>query len=153
MIKDLVIDNSVSHCFCNPTQDEYKDLIKWLIDENRKFSSMLAVSQKLLNEYHDTSKHALSNTSLPALIDLLTREGRLNFISKKDIQSFSRKYITKSRRKKLKSNSEDHPHLITTFLSERKLAISEDDNLIHDLLNFPKHSASVGKSPSMINYR
>ncbi|MDY6785065.1 MAG: hypothetical protein SW833_21400 [Cyanobacteriota bacterium] len=74
MKKDIFIDNNIAKNFANPLDPEYKKLIKWLLTQNDAY---LVVSVKLLQEYKSTCANATSPTSIPLIIDRLTRDGRL----------------------------------------------------------------------------
>lgn len=152
--KDIFIDNNIAKNFSNPLDPEYKRLIEWLMKSNpnpQKYddNAYLVVSQKLEVEYKRTMGHAKSGTNINAIIDMLTRQGRLNQISNKQIKEFKQKYFTNKVKRKLTSNEEDREHIPVVLLSDRKYALTLDEKFTDDLLNF---TATVGKKPSDIPY-
>lgn len=154
-MKDLFIDNScVVQNFANPADAEYKQLIQWLLrhEENSPDNAYLVVSKKLLGEYIASSGGARSAENIVNIIDFLTKKGRLNSISNKDIKEFMRKKFTKKVEKKLRSNRKDHPHIAAVLLSERKMALTEDEGLWEDLLNFPGYDVLVDNRPENLPY-
>jgi hypothetical protein len=77
-MKDIFIDNNVASRFSNPLDPEYLILINWLKRFNKddiRNCAHLVVSKKLLHEYYASARYAKSNTSIPMIIDQLTREG------------------------------------------------------------------------------
>ena len=100
MKKDIFIDNSIASKFSNPQDKEYIKLTKWLLDynendiENKDNYAHLVVSKKLIGEYYRSAMGASSDTSIPVIIDRLTRQGRLNCISNQDIRDFQTYYFT-----------------------------------------------------------
>lgn len=155
-MKDIFIDNNIAKNFANPADEEYKRLIEWLqaFEEGSQDNAFLVVSRKLLMEYIRSSQNAaLDNTNIQVIIALLTRQGRLNSIINEDIKNFKAKHFTKAVEKRLRSNSEDRDHIPAVLLSERKMALTRDDNFLHDLLNFPGFSGvRVAKRPQDIPY-
>ena len=105
MKKDLFIDNNIAKNFCNPMDKEYIKLINLLLyfDENDRHNidnyAHLVGSQKLLNEYIGSAMNAISDTSIPAIIDRLTREGRLWHISNVQIKQFQQAHFSKKQKK------------------------------------------------------
>lgn len=153
--KDIFIDNNIAKNFANPLDPEYKKLILWLIKyipENPDKNAVLVVSNKLLVEYCRTSGNSFSATSIPAIINKLTREGRLQKISNQGIKEFQQKYFSKAIRRKLKSNQEDQEHIPVVLMSDRKYALTLDDKFTQDLLGFPGFTVTVGKKPTEIPY-
>ena len=154
-MKDLFIDNNVAKNFANPLDIEYKKLIKWLIKNDRQYpdnNAYLVVSNKLLGEYSSSSALSPSNTSMPVIIDMLTREGRLNKISNNMIKAFKRLYFSKVRQNKMRSNIKDRDHIPVVLLSHRKFALSIDRNFIHDLKLFTSYRVTVEKRPESLPY-
>ena len=91
MKHDIFIDNNIASKFANPADPEYKELIRWLMD-NHKLSegqdddrAYLVVSQKLIAEYIRSCRDASGSTSIPMIINKLTQEGRLVRISNQQI--------------------------------------------------------------------
>jgi hypothetical protein len=143
-MKDLLVDNTVAKNFSNPLDVHYKSLIQWLFD-----TGVLVVTQHLLVEYLRTARGAKSNTSMPALVDHLLREGRLKKFEKNELAGFTfRKRVQRS----LRSNSEDHDSIKAVMLSVRKLALSHDANLRYDVNNFPGYNARAERRPQDLPY-
>lgn len=144
MKKDIFIDNCAAVEFCNPPSQEYKDLISWLMKEG-----VLVVSNKLLQEYNRTMGSCAIYTNICVIISMLTTSGRLVKIPNSDL-----KKIDFSKKKKLRSNIEDHDHIKLVLLTERKIALTKDVNLTFDLTsNFPEYSVQVSSSPSDLTYK
>lgn len=155
MKKDIFVDNNIAKNFSNPLSNEYKYLIKWLIaydGKNLDSNAHLVVSNKLINEYWSSARMAKSSTSMPAIIDSLTKQGRLIKFSNKELNEFRSKFFKKRIVKSLRSNKKDWFHICLVLLSHRKLAITLDGNLIYDLVNFPGFQVNVAKSPSALDY-
>ena len=154
-MKDLFIDNNIAKNFSNPMDPEYKKLIRWLMnyeDAETSKNAFLVVSNKLLNEYNRSARDARSNTSIPVIIDKLTREGRLIKISNEEIKAFQRQYFTQKIKRKLTSNREDWDHLALVLLSVRKYGLSLDDALVNDLRDFPGFVVWIEKRPEDLPY-
>lgn len=155
MKRDIFIDNDVAKNFSNPADPEYKRLIVWLKTNNKThpdLSAFLVVSHKLIVEYIASTGQSPSNTCIPALIDLLSREGRLVRIEKKQLELFKRKHFKTRVKNSLLSNHKDHDHIPVVLLSDRKYALSLDNNFITDLLNFPGFTVRVEKRPEDLPY-
>ncbi|TKT94080.1 hypothetical protein [Dyadobacter frigoris] len=141
MRKDIFIDTNIIKNFTNPLDPEYKKLISWIRAEG-----VLVINQKLLIEYGRT------NQNIFVLINELTRNGRLIKFEKSDLDEVK---FSKVFEKKLKSNSEDWPHLKTIWLSERKIGIIIDLGLRQDVNNSPKRDGINPKAfsrPEHIDY-
>lgn len=162
-MKDIFIDNNIAKNFATPLDKNYKDLIDWLnnYDEEsvKKDSTVkdtfahLVVSQKLLKEYLDSSKNSSKPNAIPSLINRLIIQGRLIKKTKNEIEDFTNKHFTKTITRKLLSNEEDHCHIVTVLLSQRKICLTYDKNLTKDLDNFPGFNPIVKKRPEEINYK
>lgn len=156
-MKDLFIDSCVASKFARPIDPEFKALIRWLINydaNNPLDNAFLVVSNKLLKEYLASARSAYSNTSIPVIIDKLTREGRKVLISNREIEGFKLKYYSKRVcNKVLKSNNEDRDHIPVVLLSTRKYVLSFDNNFINDLTSFPGFTVRVAKRPELLPYR
>ena len=158
MKKDLFIDNNIAKNFSNPQDEEYIKLTKWLINfdssdnENKDNYAHLVVSNKLLKEYYRTSMNAVSDTAIPAIIDILTREGRLITISNQQIKDFKSTYYSKRVERNLRSNKEDREHIPLVLLSDRKFALLRDDNFKYDLEHFAGFTVRVEKRPEDLPY-
>jgi len=158
-MKDIFIDNNIAKNFANPMDKEYKKLIEWLLEYKEdeagnphEDNAFLAVSKKLIAEYGRSSRSAASGTNILLIIALFTQQGRLNAITNEQIKTFKQRYFTKALEKKMRCNSEDREHIPVVLLSERKMALSRDDNFIYDLENFPRFQAIVAKRPQDIPY-
>ena len=154
MKKDIFIDNNIASRFGNPMDKEYKKLVEWLVKkhENEEDNAYLAVSPKLIAEYNRSNIHPKSQTAIPILVTKLQRDGRLNFISNQDIKTFKAAFFTKKVVKKLLSNEEDREHIPVVLLSDRKIALTIDENFSKDLMNFAGFEAIVSSRPEEINY-
>lgn len=156
MRKDIFIDNNIACRFCNPLDSNLKDLITWLMaynDGNDEENAYLVVSKKLLNEYISSCREADGSTSIPVIINQLTRENRLIRISNEQIKDFQTKYFTKKVEKKLRSNNEDRNHIPVVLLSDRKYVLTNDTNFTYDLKNFPGFTVLVSNRPEEIPYK
>ena len=154
MKKDIFIDCNIASRFKNPMDPEYIKLIQWLMkyepeDENNAF---LVVSNKLLMEYGRSNREAYLGTNIHVIISKLTKEGRLSFISNPKIKVFKTEHFKPKILRKLKCNSEDREHIPVVLLSERKYALSIDDDFIFDLMNFPGYIARAEKRPENLPY-
>ncbi len=159
MKHDIFIDNNIASKFANPADPEYKALIQWLMDNHEIAQgaaddrAYLVVSQKLLAEYSRSCRDAAGITSIPMIVNKLTQEGRLVKISNLQIKNFKNQYFTKTVEKKLQSNSEDREHIPTVLLSDRKYALTYDDNFKYDLEHFPGFTVIVEKRPEDLPYK
>lgn len=158
MKKDIFIDNNIASKFSNPQDKEYIKLTKWLLDynstdiANKNNYAHLVVSKKLLGEYFRSNQNAQGSASIPVIIAQLQKEGRLTIITNDEIKTFQFTYYTKTAVRKFKSNNEDREHIPLVLLSERKFALSYDDNFIHDLKNFKGFEVTVEKRPENLKY-
>ena len=158
MKKDIFIDNNIATRFSNPQDKEYIKLTKWLMYydlddvENKDNYAHLVVSQKLLVEYCRSAYGSSSDTAIPAIIDKLTREDRLVKITKQEIADFKAAYFKPVVVRKLKSNNEDRDLIPVVLLSDRKFALTYDQNFTDDLEDFPGHTVRVEKRPENLPY-
>lgn len=155
MKRDIFIDNNIaSQYFSNPIDDEYKKLIEWLKIHNKNDDDAhLVVSPFLLREYYESNRYANSRTNIVQIIADMTKQDRLVNFSKKNIEAFQQEHFSKKVVKKLLSNAKDRNHIPTVLLSERKMALTEDENFIHDLINFSGFEVIVAKRPEELNYK
>lgn len=144
MRPDLFIDANVSGHITKPPNDRYRGLIDWLSEEG-----YLVVCRSLLNEYVDAVRGS-SLWTLPAIVDRLTRAGRLVRFGKRDIRSFR---IKERLLKKLLSNRSDHDYIKIVMMSDRNLALSRDNALRRDINDFPRYKARAYKDPGDFDYR
>lgn len=155
MKKDIFIDNNIAKNFSNPMDEEYKRLIRWLMTYdpgNSSVNAILVVSNKLLAEYNRTAMNATTGTNSHVIINKLMSEGRLVKISNPAIKEFKQKFFSKKTEKSLRSNKADHDHIPVVLLSDRKYALSLDDNFIYDLRHFPGFTVLVEKRPEKLPY-
>lgn len=155
MKKDIFIDTNIAKNFSNPMDVEYKNLIRWLMKyhpQNVIGNAYLMVSNKLLGEYSRSISSPTGGTNIWVIIDKLTREGRLIKTRNEDIKEFQRKHFTNKVVKALRSNKEDHDHIPVVLLSDRKYALSRDDDFIYDLVHFPGFKARAEKRPEKLPY-
>jgi hypothetical protein len=145
MYKDILIDNMIAKNFCNPISEDYKKIIRWL----QKDGSLVVCTQ-LLKEYSRSTAMCESPTNIWVIIEMQKREGRLNKIENSTIKAF---VFPKQIIKKLRSHNKDWCIIKTVLLSDRKIALCKEDDVIFDILNFPGYSCCVGKNPSLINYQ
>lgn len=158
MKKDLFIDNNIAKNFSNPQDKEYIKLTEWLLKfdsadvENKDNYAHLVVSQKLIGEYLRTSMAAFSDTAIPIIIDKMQREGRLILVSNQQIKDFKATHYTRRVERNLRSNKEDKEHIPLVLLSDRKYALSYDDNFTYDLKHFAGFILRVEKRPEDLPY-
>ena len=134
-MKDLFIDNNIAKNFANPMDQNYKILIQWLLDDysNRKNdAAYLVVSNKLLGEYFRSSRNCSKSTSIPVIIDRLLRENRILKISNKEMKEFYASKIKKRVANKFNCNSEDRDLIPVVLLSNRKFALTLDQNFANE---------------------
>lgn len=158
MKHDIFIDNNIASKFSNPADQEYKNLIRWLMDNHNLAQGQdddrayLVVSRKLIAEYGRSCQTASGATSIHVIINKLTQEGRLVFISNQNIKNFKNLYFTKVIERKFRSNQEDRDHIPVVLLSERKYALSYDKNFTYDLEHFPGFKVIVRSRPEDLQY-
>jgi len=141
-MKDLFVDTTCAHQFCNPINEDYKILLKWLSEEGT-----LIYNNQLLIEI------GRGNQTLFALINLLIQSGRAKKITSSELKNFE---FSKSQHKKFMCNKEDRIHLKTIILSDRKIAIVGDNNLRRDVNILPKYQGIkpvAVELPSEIDYK
>lgn len=159
MRRDIFIDNNIACRFSNPLDANMKELLAWLMDNHtiqegdEDDRAILVVSNKLLGEYCRSCGGAYGTTSIPVLINQLVQEGRLMKISNEQIKEFKHQYFTKKVVKHLQSNTEDRDHIPVVLLSERKLALTQDQKFAADLQSFPGFTVIVSNRPENISYK
>ncbi len=156
MKKDIFIDNNIaSQYFSNPIDEEYKNLIEWLLTHNEIVdeNAYLVVSPYLLREYHESNRNANSRTNIIKIVEELTKQERLILFSKKQIEGFQQKHYSNKILKRLLSNAKDRNHLPAVLLSDRKMALSEDSNFLSDLKEFSDFEIITAKRPENLNYK
>ena len=155
--KDIFIDNNIAKNFANPADPEYKKLIKWLLkfDKNIDFeqNAQLVLSQKIINEYFESSGGAKSVSNIVVIVNILTKQGRINEFTSKEIKDFQKKYYTAQIIKRFKNfrldnqNNKDRNHLPIILMSDRKKALIIDDKFYKTVNDFPKFNAQAEKKP------
>lgn len=159
MKHDIFIDNTIACRFANPADEEYKKLIRWLMENHEIEEGMednrayLVVSKKLLAEYSRSNRDSAGATSIPMIIKKMTQEGRLVPFSNEQIKKFQKLHFTKSIERQMRSNVEDRDHIPPILLSDRKYALTYDNGLTHDLETFPGYKVLVRKRPEEIPYK
>jgi hypothetical protein len=157
MKKDIFIDNNIaSHYFSNPIDAEYKKLIEWLkiYNEDEENDAYLVVSPFLIREYSESNRYPNSRTNIVQIISDLTKEGRLTNFTRKQIEAFQNQYHTKKVLKKLLTkDTKDINHVPTVLMSDRKMALSEDNNFLHDLNEVTGFKAITAKRPEELAYK
>jgi hypothetical protein len=152
-MKDIFIDNNIAKDFSTPINPNYKDLIKWVLTFNDTDNdAYLVLSKKLLTEYVASAQNCIKSTSMPIIIDKLTKEGMINSFTNDEMKAFISKTFKAKIVKKLRSNNKDRFHIPIVLLSNRKIVITKDINFTSDLVNFPKYTVQVSSCPSLINY-
>jgi hypothetical protein len=152
MRKDLFIDNNTTQYFSNPIDDGYKKLIEWLktYSEKEEDDAYLVVSPFLIKEYNESNRYPNSRTNIVQIIADLTKEERLTHFSKKEIEAYQKEHFTKKVLKKLLTKeTKDVNHIPIVLMSDRKMALTKDNNFTHDLELF---DAIVGKHPDELAF-
>ena len=156
MKKDIFIDNNIaSRYFSNPIDAEHSKLVDWLrtFNEDEETDAYLLISPYLMREYHESNRYATSTTNIVQIISDLTKQERLVNFTKKEIEAFQNQHYSKKVMKRLLSNNKDHNHIPVVLLSDRKMALSEDDNFLHDLYEFSGFEPVTAKRPENLNYK
>ncbi|MGV0751413.1 hypothetical protein [Empedobacter brevis] len=162
-MKDIFIDNNLAKNFANPLDPNYKELVEWIInynDEdvkenpiNKNNYAHLVVNQKLLVEYFRSSYNCHHHTAIPSLINILTRQGRLLKFEKNEIEEFKKLNFTKAVNRNIESNVEDHCHICSILLSNRKMALTYDVKLTSDIKSIPGFVCTISNRPENLNYK
>ena len=80
MRKDIFIDNNIAKNFSDPKDIEYKKLINWLksfdINIPKNENAHLVVSNRILQEYGDSSRGAKSTSTIANIIKIMWKQGR-----------------------------------------------------------------------------
>lgn len=143
-MKDILVDNTVAKNFCNPLDPDYKTFIRWVLEEG-----VLVVTQRLLIEYKATAGSSPANTSMPSLVDYLTRKGRLMHFGRAQLTAFR---FPSRVTKRLRSNWKDHDNVKAVMLSVRKYALSHDAAFRYDVNNYPGFNARAEIRPQDLPY-
>ena len=154
MKKDIFIDNNAALHFTNPPSDAYKALIEWLKEHNRNENdAYLVVSPKILQEYTASLGGSMKMNNMLFIVDILTRQDRLQPFSNKEIKAFQDTHFTNKVVKKLQCNYKDKLHIPIILMSDRKIALIEDLKFLNDIINFPGFNAHATTSPETLNYK
>ncbi len=154
MKKDIFIDNNAALRFTNPPSDAYKELIKWLLKYNdTENNAYLVVSPKILQEYTASLGGSTKTNNMLYIVDILTRQDRLQRFTNNQIKVFQDKYFTSKVFKKLKCNYKDRLHILVILMWDRKVALIEDLKFLSDTINFPGFEVHATTSPETLNYK
>jgi hypothetical protein len=123
-MNDIFLDTNLAHKLINPMEQEYKEFYNWLINDG-----VLVISNYLEHEY------CAGNQNLVSVIYKLTIQGRINRIPNSALKSLN---FSKRIESHFISNFKDRIHIKTIILSDRKLGIIADKNLVYDINNLPK---------------
>lgn len=137
-MKDIVVDTSTIIFLGNQSTPDFIKFFKWLRKEGA-----LAVSTYLLKEYS-----GIGSSEIAALLETLkhSQPSRYNNIPKREIDTFNDRHF------KYTCHMKDRCHVKLVMLSFRKLALSQEDNFINDVNEFPRHRALASKNPEHIPY-
>lgn len=141
-MNDIFFDTNLAHNLINPTSPEYRDFLNWLYKDGA-----LVISNKLEVEY------GRGNQNLIVIIDGLTKNGRINRITNRQLQEYC---IPKRIENRLLSNKADRNNIKCIVLSNRKMGIIADNNLLKDINNYPrlnKIKPTAANRPSEIDYK
>jgi hypothetical protein len=160
-VKDIFIDNNIAKNFANPSDLEYKKLVDWLIrcDENTpEKNAYIVVSKKLLGEYSGATIQAKSTSNITAILKIMNKtvngHKRIIEISNDDIKAFHKthKIRDKALKKTYNKLGKDKTHIPLVMLSNRKYALTYDENFAYILKNFPGFKVLVEKRPEKLPY-
>ena len=163
-MKDIFIDNNIASRFATAKDPEYKKIIKWLLKFDKSISlennAHLVLSNKILKEYYDSSRNARSATSIIAIIDIMTKDGRnrkspkenYNFYSNNEIKEFRNTYFTNNIKKRFTNQfrnerNRDLDHLPIILMSDRKKALIIDNEFRNLVNEFPGFNAVAENRP------
>lgn len=134
-MKDIVIDATAIRLFGVAKDIEFIKFFSWLQNDG-----VLTVSSYLIKDYNGFRSHYIA-----ALLSHLINSGRFNKIPTKTIKSF------KDHHYRYRCNDRFHVRLV--MLSDRRLALSNDDNFIYDVNNFPGMRSTAARRPSQLPYQ
>jgi hypothetical protein len=83
----------------------------------------------------------------------MVRNNRIKRVSNQEIKNFQTQHFSKKVLKKMTSNAKDRNHIPAVLLSNRKMALSEDNRLLNDLLEFSGFNPIVAKRPEELPYK
>lgn len=144
-MKDIVLDSMIALNLCTPIQPHYRELAEWLRDEG-----IIRYCNYLYGEYSRCCATSPSTTSVIYLIELQNRKGIAGKISNEQLKAFR---FTPKQLRSMKSHTKDHPILKTVLLSERKILVSKEQNLIDDLESFPGADCVCCTEIDQIDYK
>jgi len=163
MKKDIFIDADVANKFASTKDEHLLELINWLLES--KNQSFLMMSDYLRNDCFKGNNHCSKEFSICTIYFQLQKDDRLNVKTKKEIKLFQQKFFNKKVWDKLKcttnkkgDKSNDPEHIALILLSDRRIALTEDENLLNGILDFPMKGiggikATVAKKPQELNYK
>ena len=143
-MKDIVIDTSAIGCFENPPDKEFKLFLTWIETEGA-----MTVSIPILMEMKCAIQSS-KNSFLSTIINILLSDGRLYVKKEPEINSFD---FTRSRLREFRSNKKDWVHIKLVMISGRKLCLSKDRNLRHDINLYRIHGAHAAEHPKDLAYQ
>jgi hypothetical protein len=122
----------------NAKDPEFLRFFGWL-----RQNGVLTVSTYLLKEYS-----GVGSQHIAALIDTLRSSipPRFNKIDKRIVDTFNDRHF------RYNCNTEDHCHVKLVMLSFRRLALSQDPDLVRDVNRFPRYNAHASNRPSALPY-
>lgn len=150
MKKDIFIDAQIANKFSGDNlSPEYKALINWLLlddKDNPENNAHLLSSKYLFKEYEGGNRGCQHEFSICHIYSILQGQGRINKVENDQIEAFKTQYFSKSIWDNLnckQGDSDDPLHIIIILLSDRRMALIDDDDFITDLINFPKFGKTV----------
>lgn len=143
-IKDIFVDDCIAVRLENPLDIKLKSFLEWL-----EVNGSLVLTPKIIAEYQASLSLCAGSTFLTILNKCIS-EGRCVEFTNQDLKLFRFKKKDSS---KLRSNTKDHWHLKAVMLSPRKIAVSRDNNFIHDVNNFPGYGATADKDINNLKYK
>lgn len=160
-MKDIFIDANIASKFANPPNEDYLKFIKWLEFEDEsepQNNAFLVVSSMIVTEYFAGCRNYNEGTSITAIYDKMQKGKRLNRKEKNEIDDFIKRNFTPKIWNDLRCKrrgSNDPKHIALILLSDRKMALTEDNDLLYDLLNFPKFKKiiKVARDPINLEYK
>lgn len=162
-MRDIFIDADIA-CKIHKPLDGYEQFVEWLLynGEDKSKNAFLVVSNKILKDWFGRpGSSTATKNSIAAIYEQLNREYRLNKITNKDLDNFCKQHITPNNIwRKLtckRKGSEDPFHFMAIYLSNRKMALTEDINLTNDLMTIkiPKIDIDikVASTPNELDYK
>lgn len=156
MLKDIFIDNdTLVHNFTVSASNDYKKLMEWLKqydEDSPEDNAYLIISNKFQAEYGRSFAHAGPDNTVVAIIDQLTREERLKKKDNREIRIFMQEHFKNRVVRNLRSNRQDWDHIAVVMLSNRRYALTADNNLCYDINHFQGFDALAACDPQHIPY-